>query len=209
MINKIIFENVSHSFTDNKIFDDVSLELHAGKIIAIAGANGAGKSTFLKLAGKFIKPDSGKITTFDDNKSLEITEFRCKIAAVAPSMRLYSELTAVENIKFFVGLRDISLTDSDITDLFERVELDLSARNKLISNFSTGMIQRLKFAILIAARADVWLLDEPCSNLDESGKNILLKEITNAAQSGKLILLATNDRDEANIANEIINLPMN
>ena len=106
-------------------------------------------------------------------------------------------------------MRDISLNDSDITDLFERVELDLSARNKLISNFSTGMIQRLKFAILLAVRADVWLLDEPCSNLDESGKNILLKEITSAAQSGKLILLATNDRDEASIANEIINLPIN
>ena len=209
MINRIIFENVSHSFANNKIFDDVSLKLPAGKVITIIGANGAGKSTFLKLAGQFIRPDIGKISAFEEDKAIELIEFRYKIAAIAPSMGLYSELTAVENIRFFVGLRDISLNDSNINDLFERVELELSAKNKSVSNFSTGMIQRLKFAILLAVGADVWLLDEPCSNLDESGKNIFLQEITNAARCGKLILLATNDRDEANIANEIISLPIN
>ena len=209
MIDKIIFKNVSHSFSNNKIFDNVSLELHSGKVIAITGANGVGKSTFLMLAAQLIQPDSGLINAFEDGELVEFIKFRYRIAAIAPSMNLYSELTAVENIKFFVGLRDIGLNDTDLDALFERVELDLSSRNKLISNFSTGMIQRLKFAILIAVGADVWFLDEPCSNLDESGKNIFLKEITNAAESGKLILLATNDRDEANIANEIISLPIN
>ena len=124
-------------------------------------------------------------------------------------MALYSELTAVENINFFVGLRDISLDNLDINTLLERVELSLDCKNKVVSSFSTGMIQRLKFAILLAVRADVWLLDEPCSNLDEAGKRIILDEIKNAASIGKLILMATNDRDEVNIGDEIINLPIN
>ena len=209
MINKITFENISHSFTNKKLFDDISLELQAGKAIAVTGANGVGKSTFLKLAGQFIRPNTGTITAFEDNKSIELIQFRYKTAVIAPIMRLYSELTAVENIRFFVGLRDISLNDTDVDVLFERVELELSSKNKLVSNFSTGMIQRLKFAILLAVGADVWFLDEPCSNLDEIGKKIFLNEITNAAQNGKLILMATNDRDEVSIAGEIISLPIN
>ena len=70
------------------------------------------------------------------------------------------------------------------------------------------MIQRLKFAILLAINADIWLLDEPCSNLDEDGKKIFLNEIKSAAKD-KLILIATNDIDEAKISDEIINLPIN
>lgn len=209
MINKIIFNDVNHAFGDNKIFENISLELNAGKIIVVTGVNGSGKSTFLKLAGQFIQPDSGNVTAFVDNKAIDQINFRYKIAAVAPNMSLYSELTAVENINFFVGLRDISLDNLDINTLLERVELSLDCKNKVVSSFSTGMIQRLKFAILLAVGADVWLLDEPCSNLDEAGKSIILDEIKNAASTGKLILMATNDRDEVNIGDEIINLPIN
>ena len=206
MINKIVFENVSHSFANKKIFENFSIELDAGKIIAITGANGSGKSTFLKLAGQFIKPDTGKIIAFDDGKIIDKINLRKKISAVAPNMNLYSELTAFENIKFFVRLRDIVLNDTD--EFFKRVELDIETKNKSVKNFSTGMIQRLKFLILLAIDSDVWILDEPCSNLDDSGKNIFLKEIKNSAQIGKLILMATNERDEAKIANEIISLPI-
>ena len=201
---KIVLDSVSLSFAENKIFDKLSVELVAGKVNVITGANGSGKSTFLKLAGQFIQLDSGTIKAFEDNEGIDHIDFRYKIAAVTPSMNLYLELTAVENINFFVGLRDISLNDS----LFDRVGLELSCKNKLISNFSTGMIQRLKFAIMLAVEADVWILDEPCSNLDEAGKHLILDEITNAASNGKLILMATNDRDEVSIADEIINLPI-
>lgn len=205
---KIVLDSVSLSFAENKIFDKLSVELVAGKVNVITGANGSGKSTFLKLAGQFIQPDSGIVKAFESNEEIDHIEFRRKIAAVAPSMNLYSELTAVENINFFVGLRDISLNDLEISALFERVGLELSCKNKLISNFSTGMIQRLKFAILLAVGADVWILDEPCSNLDEAGKHLILGEITTAASNSKLILMATNDRDEVSIADEIINLPI-
>ena len=208
MIDRIIFDKVSLSFNDNKLFNDLSLELHAGKIISVVGANGSGKSTLLKIAGQFIKPDSGTVTAFDSDKIIDKITFRQKIAAVAPSMNMYKELTAVENIKFFVGLRDISIDDINLDVLFRRVGLGLDNKNKLVSNFSTGMIQRLKFAILLTVNADVWLLDEPYSNLDEMGKKIILSEVKMATANGKLVLLATNDDDEVDISDEIIKLPM-
>ena len=208
MIDRIIFDKVSLSFNDNKLFNDLSLELHAGKIISVVGANGSGKSTLLKIAGQFIKPDSGTVTAFDSDKIIDKITFRQKIAAVAPSMNMYKELTAVENIKFFVGLRDISIDDINLDVLFRRVGLGLDNKNKLVSNFSTGMIQRLKFAILLTVNADVWLLDEPYSNLDEMGKKIILSEVKMATANGKLVLLATNDDDEVDISDEIIKFPM-
>lgn len=209
MVDKIIFDNVSLAFAENKIFENLSLELNAGKIIVVTGANGSGKSTFLKLTGQFIQPDSGIIMAFN-NVNVKIThiDFRYKIAAVSPSINFYSGLTAVENINFFVGLRNIILNDGQIENIFKRVGLDLSCKNKYAGNFSTGMIQRLKLAILLAVDADVLLLDEPCSNLDEEGKKNFFAEIKQAAEIGKLILLATNDEEEVKIGDEIIHLPL-
>ena len=70
MVDKITFEQVDLSFELTKIFDNLTLELLAGKIIAITGANGSGKSTFLKLAGQFIRPDKGKVISYESGKLL-------------------------------------------------------------------------------------------------------------------------------------------
>ena len=208
MISKIVFDCVSLSYGEKNLFDNVSINLNAGNITSIVGVNGSGKSSFLKLAGQFIKPTSGKVTAFDSDIAVERVELSKRTAAVAPSMNLYSELTAIENITFFAGLRDIDLKHSDIDILFKRVGLNLDDKSKLISGYSTGMIQRLKFAILLAVEADVWLLDEPGSNLDETGRAMILNEVKRAASEGKLILMATNDRDEAEAGNETISLPI-
>ena len=205
---KIVFDDVNLSFGDKVIFKCVSIELISGSIITITGQNGSGKSTFLKLAGQFIQPDSGNVTAFDNDQIINRIDFRNKIAVIAPSISLYSELTAAENINFFVGLRNRCLNDDDINAYFERVNLNIEDKYKIVGNFSTGMKQRLKFAIMLAIDADIWLLDEPGSNLDEAGKKIFLNEIKQAAENGKLILMATNDKDEAEVSNEIISLPI-
>ena len=195
---KITFDDVSLSFGRHEIFKNISLDLRGGKIIGITGANGAGKSTFLKLAGRILKPDSGAIN-FPDNK---------KIAAVSPEMKIYDGLTAEENLKFFADLRGKFLSAEKILELGERVGLDLKTFGKTrAENFSTGMRQRLKFAILLSVDADIWLLDEPTANLDDAGREKFFKEIQ-AAKSDKIILLATNDKFEEKICDEIIRLPL-
>ena len=208
MINKIIFDNVSLSFELECIFKNFSIELHAGKVIAITGSNGAGKSTFLKLAGQFIQPDSGTVTAFSDETKIDRIDFRQRIAVIAPSMNLYEHMTALENFNFFIKLRNILLNDEDIDKIFSRVGFDTYCKNRFISKFSTGMKQRLKFAIMLAINADVWILDEPCSNLDEIGQNLVMNEIKTAAASNKLILLATNNKNESEAADDVINLPI-
>ena len=194
----IVFDDVSLSFGRHELFKNISLNLRGGQVIGIMGANGSGKSTFLKLAGKIIRPDKGSV-----NFPLEK-----KIAAVSPEMKIYDGLTATENLFFFAKLRGKTLSDEKILELGSRVGLDLKTfGNVRAANFSTGMRQRLKFAILLSVDANIWLLDEPTANLDDDGREKFFNEIQ-AAQSDKIILLATNDKAEEKICNEIIQLPL-
>ena len=194
----ISFDDVSLSFGRRELFKNISLELRGGKVIGVTGANGAGKSTFLKLAGKILKPDSGEVRYLTEKK----------IAAVSPEMKIYDALTAEENLKFFAELRGKNLSAEEILKLGERVGLDLEIFGKTrVENFSTGMRQRLKFAIVLSVDADIWLLDEPTANLDDAGRDKFFQAIR-AAKSDKIILLVTNDRAEVEICDEIIRLPL-
>ncbi len=194
----IIFDDVSLSFGRRALFKNISLNLRGGQVIGITGSNGAGKSTFLKLAGKIIRPDSGEV-------KLPVEK---KIAAVSPEMKIYDGLTAEENLFFFTELRGKTLSAKNILELGGRVGLDLKAFGNVRSeNFSTGMKQRLKFAILLSVDADIWLLDEPTANLDDDGREKFFNEIQ-AAKFDKIILLATNDKAEEKICDEIIRLPL-
>lgn len=190
------------AFGAKVIFDGLSLELRSGRITAAVGANGSGKSTLLKLAGQFIRPDAGSIKAFENDRELDRAKFRKKIAALAPSMSLYARLTAEENLRFFVGLRGKTL--ETIEPIFNRVGLSIDDAKKFVGEYSTGMVQRLKFAIVLSSDADVWLLDEPGSNLDDAGREMILDEIKRGATEGKMILSATNDPNEAEIADEKI-----
>ena len=123
-------------------------------------------------------------------------------------MKLYENLTAAENLFFFAKLRGKNLSDEKIFALGERVGLDLKIfGNVRAENFSTGMRQRLKFAVVLGVDANVWLLDEPTANLDDDGREKFFSEIKLAAPE-KIILLATNDKAEEKICDEIICLPL-
>lgn len=198
----IRFDDVTLSFGRRMLFGNVTLNLRGGRVIGITGANGSGKSTFLKLAGKIIKPDKGSVQGSGDRG-------QGSVAMVSPEMKIYDDLTAVENLKFFAQLRGKALTAEKLSELGERVGLDMKTfGNVRAGTFSTGMRQRLKFAILLSVDADIWLLDEPTANLDDDGREKFFGEVQ-AAKSEKIILLATNDKTEVEACDEIIRLPIN
>lgn len=194
----IRFDDVTLSFGRRTLFSHVTVNLRGSRVIGVTGKNGAGKSTFLKLAGQIIKPDSGSVTLSADKT----------IAAVSPEMKIYDDLTATENLKFFSQLRGKALTDEKLSELGLRVGLDMKTFGDVrAGTFSTGMRQRLKFAILLSVDADIWLLDEPTANLDDDGRRKFFGEIQ-AAKTEKIILLATNDKAEVEACDEIIRLPL-
>ena len=203
----IHFAAVSQRFHGRQIFAPLDAELSSGKITAITGRNGSGKSTFLKLAGHLLAPSVGKITVTADGEELRGEELRQRIAMVTPELRLYDRLTARENLDFLLGLRGCQITDEYYRELMARVELDGEAiRHSYAGEFSTGMGQRLKIAALLAVGADIWLLDEPGANLDEAGQAMIAREVRAAAERGVLVAIATNVPGEEALADEIISL---
>ena len=204
---RIAFEKVTKSFAGHEVLRDVSAVCHGGSITVAAGLNGSGKSTLLKLAGHLLLPDSGRITVKTDAIELKGEALRMRLSMMTPELRLYPRLSAKENLSFFLGLRGVSMTELQYGELLERVGLSAeSVRDTAAEAFSTGMRQRLHFALMLAAEADIWLLDEPGANLDEAGRELMRREIRQAAEAGKLVLLATNDGRERSMADETTDL---
>lgn len=204
----IDFEGVGLRFGSNALFHDLTTRISSGAVTVVTGCNGSGKSTFLCLAARLILPDEGNIRILDGNAPLGKGAFRRRLAMVRPEWNLYPHLTAEENLRFFLGMRGISLDSREVEFLWERVGLSAEEiRGRYGSELSTGMGQRVKFAILLASEADVWLMDEPSANLDTAGLSMVLEESHRAAIAGKLVLLATNDPREEEAADTVIRLP--
>lgn len=204
----LTFSDVTKRFGGRTVIEGLSATLAGGTVTAVTGANGSGKSTLLKMAAKLLLPDAGKIVARDGEQELCKASYRSRLAIVTPEFHAYPKLTARENLDFFLSFRRAeALSDALYEQLLERVGLAPRAVDgKMVEQFSTGMKKRLHFAILLASEADVWLLDEPGANLDTTGRSMVRREARLAADGGKLVLLATNDREEEAEADACISL---
>ena len=117
----IVFEEVDKSFGERKVLRNLSAVCCGGQITSVVGPNGCGKSTFLKLAGHFMLPDSGRVTIKEEDMVLQGEELRMSLAYMSPELRLYPRLTALENLSFFLGLRGIALDGRQYEEVLERV----------------------------------------------------------------------------------------
>ena len=204
----LTFSDVTKRFGGRTVIEGLSATLAGGTVTAVTGANGSGKSTLLKMAAKLLLPDTGKIVARDGEQELCKASYRSRLAIVTPEFHAYPKLTARENLDFFLSFRRAeALSDALYEQLLERVGLAPRAVDgKMVEQFSTGMKKRLHFAILLESEADVWLLDEPGANLDAVGRSMVRREARLAADGGKLVLLATNDREEEAEADACISL---
>ncbi len=204
---KIIFQEVGLRFGSHVLFRDLTEEIPSGAVTMIMGRNGSGKSTFLQLAAQLIPPDGGIVSAMDGEISLQKEAFRRQVAMVTPELKLYPRLTAAENLRFFLGLRGITLSEEEIFSLWERVGLvPEEVRHPYAVHLSTGMQQRVKLAVLLASQSCIWILDEPGANLDAAGSQMIFREARQAAEHGVLVLWATNDPGEEAAADAIIRL---
>ena len=169
----ISFRNVSLAYGEKNILQGFTATFKGGEITAVTGKNGSGKSTLLKLAAQLIVPDSGSVVALRDGAALKRDEYRRHIAMVTPEMRLYPNFTAAENLRFFLSLRKIVLSDGEMADFFSRVGLPVGLGTANVGNFSTGMVQRLKIALLLAADALVTDYSSVCFDAFAYGKPII------------------------------------
>ena len=191
MSNTILsFKNISKSYSNIEALQQISFDIPANSIFGILGANGSGKSTFMKILPGLIQDWSGEI--FHNGKFIEKNniKLRDKFGYLIEAPTFYEYLSARKNLEI---LSRISPTDSlDIDYILELVNLRSRSEDK-VSAYSYGMKQRLGIAQCLIHNPDILILDEPNNGLDPNGIQDMIKLIKNLRTEGKTICLSTHN----------------
>ncbi|MFH1701112.1 MAG: heme ABC exporter ATP-binding protein CcmA [Candidatus Zixiibacteriota bacterium] len=201
---KLEVKKLFKNFGFRKVLREVSFELQSGQSLAITGRNGSGKTTLLRLLAGLASPTSGEVSYFDSNGKLDSLSVRQKLSYVGPEMTLYDPLTAEENLEFFAIMRGDSLTSEEIETTLREFGLEGRGKDKYAA-YSSGMKQRLKYAVALLNKPAFLLLDEPTSNLDDEGKR-LVTEIIRKQKDNGILIIATNEKEEYGLAEKLYQL---
>jgi ABC-type multidrug transport system ATPase subunit len=201
-------EGITKRYSGAPLFSPVSFEASSSEIVAITGSNGTGKSTLLKILAKVLSPTKGTVSFQQTGASLSEDVYQSHIGFAAPYLELYSELTAIEHIQFVGELKGKALDLQECITQLTSLGLDekIAASDRHVKQYSSGMQQRVKLAMAFALSPDFIFLDEPGSNLDADGITLLFDTIKKKASDGALVLIATNDAAEVNLAGRTIKL---
>ncbi len=185
------------------VFEELSFS-HSKGVLGISGKNGSGKTTLMKCLAGLARPNSGSVIWEKDQRKLPKEKFKTLTGYAAPYINLYDELTVFENLEFLAEVsrqqkKDVSLLNELLkyTDAFEY-------RDKLYKSLSTGQQQRAKLAASLIRDPQILFLDEPGSNLDKNGHELVKKIVTNQKKKGTLVILASNDEREIALCDEVV-----
>jgi len=197
---RIAAENLTKRYEHRWVLKDISLSLSTGESMAVTGPNGSGKSTLLKTLLHLERPTKGDVRWFEDDRELDQSESGRLVGFVAPYVQLYDQLSAEENLKFFASVGHGNVTGKRIDELMEMVGLEGRAHD-LVGGYSSGMKQRLKYAVALQEHPKFLFLDEPTSNLDDSGRKIV-RDIVEVVRAETVLIIATNEPEEYAIAQQ-------
>ena len=183
-------QNLVKQYKTKRAVDNISIHVKKGDIYGLIGKNGAGKTTLMKLILGLVKPTSGKIFLYGDEK---LNEERRKIGSLIEEPGLYKNCTAYENMVRFAKLYG---TDAKgINDLLKLVNL-ADTGSKKVSQFSLGMKQRLGIAIALLGNPELLILDEPINGLDPAGIKEIRDVIIDLNHKGVTFLISSHLLDE-------------
>ena len=191
-------------FNREWIFRNFTYDFESGQAYAITGANGSGKSTLLQVLSGAMHFNEGKCTWLDDSSKPVSTENVYRhVSICAPYLELVEEMSLREFLLFHEVFKPF-LPGITAEVIIARLGL-VSAADKQIRYFSSGMKQRVKLAQCIFTDTAIVLLDEPCTNLDLTGIT-LYHELINEHTRDRMVLVSSNDEVEYNFCEKRINL---
>jgi ABC-2 type transport system ATP-binding protein len=190
-------ENVSRSFEDVKAVCDVSFQVDKGTIFGLVGSDGAGKSTLLRMIATMIEPSSGRIQIGGLDVVSQKTSVKTIMGYMPQHFGLYQDLTVDENISFFMDIFGISGKERK-----KRRERYLGFSNllpfvdRLTSNLSGGMKQKLGLACVLVHQPAVLILDEPTNGVDPVSRQEFWEILSEMKREGMTVLISTAYLDE-------------
>jgi heme exporter protein A len=175
---------------DRHVLRGVSLTLRPHELLHVSGPNGTGKTTLLRVASGLLRPEQGTVTWFGRSIAHVRSEYQCALAYASHEPALKADLTALENLRFMVGLK----RRANAAEL--RASLDLTGvagcADLPVRVLSAGQRRRVVMARVLAMRASLWLLDEPFTNLDTAGSELLGTLLAKHVNEGGLALVVAH-----------------
>jgi heme exporter protein A len=183
-------ENVHLWRGDYHVLRGVRFRVMGGECLQLTGANGAGKTTLLRTACGLAYPEGGEISWCGENIRKDMHTFHAQLAYLGHEPPLKAELTARENLHYWVGVRR-HLGKKELDRALERVGGEQWA-DRQVRTLSAGQKRRAALAGLTLMRVPLWLLDEPTTNLDAEGQKLVGALIDEHLQAGGLALAAVH-----------------
>ena len=182
----------------------ITFDVREGEIFGFLGANGAGKTTALKMLTGLLTPTSGKasVAGFDIGKQPE--QVKRRIGYMSQKFSLYEDLTIRENIRLFGGIYGLSTPDirSKTAALLEKLQLTADA-DKLVGSLPLGWKQKLAFSVALLHEPKIVFLDEPTSGVDPLTRRQFWELIYEAAANGVTLMVTTHYMDEAEYCDRV------
>jgi heme exporter protein A len=191
-------------FGHRKVFEGIRFRLEGRGSLVISGKNGSGKTTLLKVLSGVLRPTRGQSIISDDGRELSPGQRRNLLGLVMPDLELYGELTAFENLLFLSRMRGSHLGKETIRERIDRVGLE-GRGDDLVSSFSSGMKQRLKYAFALLNQPRILFLDEPNAYLDQEGAS-LVRQIIDFHRENSIVVIATNEQSDLRYADQNVHL---
>ena len=200
----IIAQNLTKKFGDFTAVDAISFEVNRGEIFGFLGANGAGKTTAMRILCGLSTPTSGDATIAGYNIYKDAEKIKKQIGYMSQKFSLYEDLTLSENIKFYGGIYGLNKKQIKLKtdELVERLQLE-SVRNELVKSLPLGWKQKLAFSTAIIHNPAIVFLDEPTGGVDPITRRQFWDLIYQAAEAGVTIFVTTHYMDEAEYCNRI------
>ena len=199
---KIKLSAAGKRFNYDWIFRNINLQFSSGTSYAITGPNGSGKSTLLQVIGGLSQLSEGSIR-FDERKEVAPEAIYKSLSLCAPYLEVIEEMTIVEFLNFHAQFKPLlsGITTDAAIDIIGLT----AARNKQIRYYSSGMKQRVKLAQAIFSATPILLLDEPCSNLDNTGIELYHSLIESYCKD-RLVIVCSNDPVEYAFCQTILSM---
>jgi len=200
----ITVKNMFKKFGDFTANDNLNFEVYKGEIFGFLGANGAGKTTAIKILCGLTKPTSGEVNVAGFNVNNNANKVKRKIGYMSQKFSLYNDLTILENIRFYAGI--YGLKSKEISNRTEKLinKLDLqNIKNCLVKDLPVGWRQKLAFSIAVFHEPEIVFLDEPTAGVDPLTRRQFWDLIYEAAYKGTTIFVTTHYMDEAEYCNRV------
>ena len=200
----ISVKELTKCFDDFTAVNRISFDVQRGEIFGFLGANGAGKTTAMRMLCGLSYPTSGSGTVAGWDVMREGEQIKRHIGYMSQKFSLYNDLTVWENIRLFAGIYGLSKSETArrATEVLERLSFS-SERNTLVGSLPLGWKQKLSFAVATIHRPEVVFLDEPTGGVDPITRRQFWEMIYEAADCGTTIFVTTHYMDEAEYCSRV------